>query len=497
MPLPDMGADPRRSARRRALWRTADARLSGAQHQREPVRAERRGRRGHRRHRSSAGGHRCSTATPTARPTYFATRSPATWATGSTPRGVGANGSNEVMQQILQAFGGPGRTAAVVRADLFDVSGIRPQHPHPLGRRPATRRLRRRCRGGARAHQGSATGRRVPHLAEQPHRHGPRSRDTSAIVLTRRRIVVVDEGLCRVPPRRHAERAGTARRVSAAVGDPHHEQGVRPRRRPAGLRRRRRCHHRRPAHRPAALSPVDRDPGRRAGRAAAQRRAAGPGRRAARRPATSLAAWLREQGFEVAESDANFILFGPFADRHAIWQGLVDRGVLIRETGPEGWLRVSIGTPDEMRRVPKRSGGDGLNDAALHASSARPRSRTSSSRSISTAPASTTSPPASASTTTCSTALARHSLIDLTVQSEGDLHIDAHHTVEDTAICSARRFGRRSATRRHPPLRRRPVPLDEAIAQAVVDVSGRPYSCTPASPTADHRHHRWLSTLAR
>lgn len=58
--------------------------------------------------------------------------------------------------------------------------------------------------------------------------------------------------------------------------------------------------------------------------------------------------WLREQGFEVADSDANFVLFGRFADRHAVWQGLLDQGVLIRETGPEGWLRVSIGTADEM-----------------------------------------------------------------------------------------------------------------------------------------------------
>ncbi|RNL79704.1 histidinol-phosphate transaminase [Nocardioides marmorisolisilvae] len=59
-------------------------------------------------------------------------------------------------------------------------------------------------------------------------------------------------------------------------------------------------------------------------------------------------AWLREQGHQVADSDANFALFGTFADRHAVWQGLLDRGVLIRETGPEGWLRVSIGTPEEM-----------------------------------------------------------------------------------------------------------------------------------------------------
>ena len=59
-------------------------------------------------------------------------------------------------------------------------------------------------------------------------------------------------------------------------------------------------------------------------------------------------AWLREQGLEVADSDANFALFGRFADRHAVWQALLDHGVLIRETGPDGWLRVSIGTAEEM-----------------------------------------------------------------------------------------------------------------------------------------------------
>ena len=58
--------------------------------------------------------------------------------------------------------------------------------------------------------------------------------------------------------------------------------------------------------------------------------------------------WLREQGLEVADSDANFVLFGVFADRHAVWQGLLGHGVLIRETGPDGWLRVSVGTPAEM-----------------------------------------------------------------------------------------------------------------------------------------------------
>ena len=58
--------------------------------------------------------------------------------------------------------------------------------------------------------------------------------------------------------------------------------------------------------------------------------------------------WLRSIGLTVADSDANFVLFGTFPDRHAVWQSLLDRGVLIRETGPDGWLRVSIGSADEM-----------------------------------------------------------------------------------------------------------------------------------------------------
>lgn len=61
-----------------------------------------------------------------------------------------------------------------------------------------------------------------------------------------------------------------------------------------------------------------------------------------------LVAWLREEGYAVADSDANFVLFGCFPDRDAAWQGLLDRGVLVRATGPEGWLRVSVGTPEEM-----------------------------------------------------------------------------------------------------------------------------------------------------
>ena len=61
--------------------------------------------------------------------------------------------------------------------------------------------------------------------------------------------------------------------------------------------------------------------------------------------------WLRSQGLSAHASDANFVLFGPFPDREAVWQALLDAGVLIRVVGPEGFLRASIGTPEEMARL--------------------------------------------------------------------------------------------------------------------------------------------------
>lgn len=60
-----------------------------------------------------------------------------------------------------------------------------------------------------------------------------------------------------------------------------------------------------------------------------------------------LVSQLENMGLQVIPSDANFILFGTFLDRHSAWQELCDRGVLIRETGPDQWLRVSVGTSEE------------------------------------------------------------------------------------------------------------------------------------------------------
>lgn len=68
---------------------------------------------------------------------------------------------------------------------------------------------------------------------------------------------------------------------------------------------------------------------------------------------------LRAAGFEVTASDANFVQFGRFADAHAVWRQILDRGVLVRDNGVPGWLRVTAGTPaendaflDAVRAVP-------------------------------------------------------------------------------------------------------------------------------------------------
>ncbi|WP_065571158.1 imidazoleglycerol-phosphate dehydratase HisB [Microbacterium oleivorans] len=87
------------------------------------------------------------------------------------------------------------------------------------------------------------------------------------------------------------------------------------------------------------------------------------------------------------------------------------------------------------------------------------------------------------------TAFAKHSLIDLTVRASGDTHIDAHHTVEDTAIVLGQAIrqalGDKAGISRYGDAL---VPLDEALAQAVVDISGRPYLVHTGEPEGYEFH---------
>jgi imidazoleglycerol-phosphate dehydratase len=88
------------------------------------------------------------------------------------------------------------------------------------------------------------------------------------------------------------------------------------------------------------------------------------------------------------------------------------------------------------------------------------------------------------------TAFSKHSLVDLTVKATGDTQIDAHHTVEDTGIVLGKAIkealGDKTGLSRYGDA---VVPLDEALVQAVVDLSGRPYLVHSGEP-AGFAHHR-------
>lgn len=87
------------------------------------------------------------------------------------------------------------------------------------------------------------------------------------------------------------------------------------------------------------------------------------------------------------------------------------------------------------------------------------------------------------------TAFAKHSLVDLQVRATGDTHIDVHHTVEDTAIVLGQAIkqalGDKSGIGRYGDAT---VPLDEALARAVVDVSGRPFLVHTGEPAGFEFH---------
>ena len=87
------------------------------------------------------------------------------------------------------------------------------------------------------------------------------------------------------------------------------------------------------------------------------------------------------------------------------------------------------------------------------------------------------------------TAFAKHSLTDLTVRAKGDIEIDVHHTVEDVAIVLGQAIkdalGDKSGIFRYGDAT---VPLDEALVQAVVDISGRPYLVHTGEPVGFEHH---------
>ena len=219
----------------------------------------------------------------------------------------------------------------------------------------------------------------------------------------------------------------------------------------------------------------------------------------------ATAAWLPSRASRSPRATRTSCSSGGYADRHAVWQGLLDRGVLIREVGPDGWLRVSIGTPAEMAAF-----RDALTALGTPARMEEERTMTRTAvvdRETKESKVHVEVDIDGSGRSDISTGVgfydhmlasfARHSLVDLVAHTSGDTHIDAHHTVEDTAIVLGEALrealGDKSGIRRFGDAT---VPLDEALVQAVVDVSGRPYCVHTGEPegqafVVDRRRPTW------
>ncbi|MEU6129111.1 histidinol-phosphate transaminase [Saccharopolyspora sp. NPDC047091] len=256
-----------------------------------------------------------------------------------------ANGSNEVLQQVLQAFGGPGRSAL----------GFEPSYSmHPIlsaGTRtdwlPAPRRADFSLDG---AQAAAIVAERRPDVVFVTSPNNPTGQvvpqqDLRAVLDAAPGIVVVDEAyiefctepsaieliddypakiiVSRTMSKAFAFAGGRLGYLAAApamidalllVRLPYHLSAPTQAAARAALR-----------HAKATLGSV---------RALADER-------------DRVVARLGELGFSPVHSDANFVLFGRFTDAHAAWQRYLDAGVLIRDVGIAGHLRVTIGTPEE------------------------------------------------------------------------------------------------------------------------------------------------------
>jgi histidinol-phosphate aminotransferase len=258
-----------------------------------------------------------------------------------------ANGSNEIIQQILQAFGGPGRTAIGFEPSysmhpiITRVSGTRWVDAHrdeDFGLEPA------RAIAAIEEHRPDVVFLTSPN---NPTGTALPLESIEAVLAAAPGMVVVDEAyaefrragtpsaLTLLPgnPRLIVTRtmskafamAGT--RLGYLAADPAVIEALLLVRLPYHLSSVTQAVARTAvAHGAELLGTVDR----------------------LRRERDDVVAWLRGEGFAVADSDANFVLFGRFPDRKAVWRAMLDRGVLIREVGPPEWLRVSVGTAEEM-----------------------------------------------------------------------------------------------------------------------------------------------------
>jgi histidinol-phosphate aminotransferase len=257
-----------------------------------------------------------------------------------------ANGSNEVLQQLLQAFGGPGRAAL----------GFTPAYSmHPILATCTGTRWVDGVRGADFAVSAESAAKQVaehaPDLVFLCSPNNPTGTAlgmdvVDAVLDAAPGMVIVDEAyaefarpgtpsaLTRLPGRPRLVVTRTMSKAFALAGarlgylaaDPAVIDALRLVRLPYHLSALTQAAARAAlAHTDLLLSTVD----------------------AIKAQRDRIVATLTGRGLAVVPSDANFVLFGGLADHRRVWRGLLDRGVLIRDVGLPGWLRVTAGTPEE------------------------------------------------------------------------------------------------------------------------------------------------------
>ena len=274
------------------------------------------------------------------------------------------------MLQLFQAFGGPGRIALGCRSDVLHVSGIRARHVHHVGSlRTATPTSRLNVDATIKAIEevkpamivltspNNPTG--TPLKPENLKRvlEAARTAEVAGAAEGVHPVVVVDEAYIEFRRSGHAHRAGTHRRIRKPGRQPHHEQGVRLRRRARRLPGRvnkgiidcvrivRMPYHLSAVTQAAALAAFEHTDEQLSRVGAPARNPRGHRRMA---QGTDLQGPAARSGRNPARTSC--CSAGTSTSATRIFDELLKRGVLIRVVGPEGWMRVCMGTDEEMAR---------------------------------------------------------------------------------------------------------------------------------------------------
>ena len=395
-----------------------------------------------------------------------------------------ANGSNEVLQTLLLTFAGPGRTVATfeptyqLHAHIARLTGATVVE----GERRADFTLDLPAATRVLAESRPA----VTFLCSPNNPTGLVEPEATVRALLDEvpGLLVVDEAYAAV---RAMVGAVPGRGGPSARRDPHLLQDLVDGRRPAGLPRRAGLAGHGAGEGGAPVPPRHHQADRRAPRPGLRGRDGDPGEAGGGRAGADRERPCRTLPVETWPSGANFILFRPRErDGRAVWQGLLDRSVLVRDCS--GWPRLvglpagdgrDAGRERRVRRRARRGAGGrrrGIGMTARTATRQRVTKETAIELFLDLD---------GRGDTAISTGLpfydhmldqlGRHGGFDLTVKAEGDLHIDSHHTVEDVAIALGEAFrealGDKAGVRR---FASGLYPLDEALVEVALDLSGRP-----------------------